>query len=181
VYLYALILLLSPSNPTVDSTAFGRWLAPQVGYIVNLIICDWQPDIDRAADLWNQAIATRAKMKIVPGRPCTQKTINSEAGYNIITLDTMTNPDFRIAETLLSYDDLGRIVDADIVFDRGSVNEFKSGVYSIQNTALHEMGHMLGLRHNENNPASIMCHPCSRDKGTVGEVDVLNIIKLYPY
>jgi Matrixin len=64
-----------------------------------------------------------------------------------------------LAITLLSFDDGGRILDADIVISGGSARDFamlaadgtasERGPYDLENVLTHEAGHLFGLAHND--------------------------------
>lgn len=91
-----------------------------------------------------------------------------------------------IALTTTSWDDLtGRMLDADIEFN---AENFPFGIdgsadkADIQNTATHEIGHMLGLDHSNvgNSTMAPTAGTGDTDKRTLDDDDIEGLCRLYP-
>lgn len=92
-----------------------------------------------------------------------------------------------IAEAIRYYDSSGRIVEFDIVFHDGGHRFFAgdtgcSSGYYIQDTAAHEFGHGLGLRHSDVNTATMWptATLCGTWKRSLDPDDIAGVEAMYP-
>lgn len=92
-----------------------------------------------------------------------------------------------VAESYVWWDGSGRLVDGDIVFHEGGYQFFAQsgctgGIY-IENVAIHEFGHMLGLQHSSVAGATMepaMPSYCDTTQLTLEADDISGIESLYP-
>jgi hypothetical protein len=97
------------------------------------------------------------------------------------------NTSSHVAETYYWWDGSGRFVDGDIVFNEGGYQFFSgsgcvNGIY-IENVAIHEFGHILGLLHSD--VAGVTMQPamqsyCDQSQLSLEPDDIAGIEKLYP-
>ena len=92
-----------------------------------------------------------------------------------------------VAETYYWWDGTGKLVDADMVFYEGAfhfyaVSGCSGGIY-VENVAIHEFGHVLGLSHSSARGATMspsMSSYCDMTQLTLEADDIAGIESLYP-
>jgi chitodextrinase len=92
-----------------------------------------------------------------------------------------------VAETYYWWDGSGRLIDADIVFHEGAYRFYTGsgctdGIY-IENVAIHEFGHVLGLGHSDVPGATMapaMSSYCDTTQLTLEADDIAGIQAMYP-
>lgn len=163
---------------------------------------DGAPDVDLEAlretvrasfDTWENVPCSYFYFEETADSDCTAIGFNQYAGnMNLLVWqpeDWQVDPDHApsaMALTTLSYDDnSGRILDADIEFNAEYFDFGLSGVIDkadVENTATHEIGHMLGLEHS-NIQESTMARTAETgdvDKRSLHSDDEEGLCFLYP-
>lgn len=127
------------------------------------------------------------------------QTSNPGANRNVITLTDTAEIYYNyfggeeLAITAVHYSPItGEILDADIIINTVD-NDFStgactpsgtpSGPYDLQNTLVHELGHLIGLDHPPNNPEATMhisAEACETKKQSLLDDDIQGLCDLYP-
>lgn len=188
--LVALVMLGAPAAERVDAYAtWGiTWGSSQVPYYVNpanLYVSDAAAlaAIQGAASSWHDQSGANISL--------------SYAGYTnvtALTLDYKNEVFFRndtggstIAETYW-YSSGTRFVDADVVFHEAD-HAFTTASYGcsgsqyyIENTGIHELGHVLGLAHSSVDTATMWPYSsyCETVRETLDADDIAGLQSLYP-
>jgi hypothetical protein len=165
-----------------------KWGVQQIPYYINPVNSD-MPEADAIAAI--QAAATGwttqsgaaiawAYQGRTNGSSLTQNNRN-EMFFRAASAGSMA------AETLWWYDGSYRLIEADILFYDGGFKFFggtsgcSGGIY-LEDIAIHEIGHGLGLGHSSVTSATM--YPsisyCSQDLRTLDADDIAGILKLYP-
>ena len=164
-----------------------NWGTNQVVYYVNPQSVTLSPSavtsaIQTAAAGWSQQ--SDANIQLVYGGTTNGSSLGLN-NKNEIFLRNDTSG--YVGETYWWYDVTGHLVDADIVFHEGSYQFYafsgcSNGVY-LENVAIHEIGHALGLRHSSTPGATMsasMTAYCDTSQNTLEADDIAGIESLYP-
>jgi hypothetical protein len=176
-------------HPTAYVT-HGSWAAQQVAYYINPVNSDVSQQaaiaaIQTGADAWS--LQSNADVQLYYAG-LTSSTTLANNGRNEIFFRNEANGSI-IASTYWWYDGSGHIVDADMVFYDGGIKFFTgssgcSGSYAgyIEDTATHEFGHALGLRHSAVTTATMYATItwCSQGGRSLDADDREGIEAIYP-
>ncbi len=185
--LLALIIVVSVLAAPKAYVLNGHpWATTSVTYVVNVtnkfgITQDaLLAAVANGANAWGQAGAN-IHFTFGGTSSCAAMTQN---GQNCVFFRDDTNGGY-IAETYWWYDGSDHMVDADVVFHEGLVAMFAStgcvnGIY-IDETAMHELGHALGLAHSADGSAIMASSVGYCDPRRSLETDDINgVLALYP-
>ena len=184
----ALVALASSVSVQGWTSDGHKWAANTVLYYVNPQSIYVSPGaaisaVQQAAAGWSQQ--TSANIQLVYG--------GTTSGSSL-TLNNKNEVFFRngsnganVAETYYWWDGTGKIVEADIVFYEGAfhfytVSGCSGGIY-VENVAIHEFGHVLGLLHSSVPGATMapsMSSYCDMTQLTLEADDIAGIESLYP-
>jgi hypothetical protein len=165
-----------------------RWASSSVAYYVNPQSIYVSPNaaisaVQQAAAGWSQQ--TNANIAFVYA---------GTTGGSSLTLNYKNEVFFRnssngggVAETYYWWDGTGKLVDADIVFWEGAYHFFTGsgctgGIY-VENVAIHEFGHALGLGHSDAPGATMapaMSSYCDLTQLTLEADDIAGVQTMYP-
>lgn len=139
--------------------------------------------VQQAAAGWSQQ--TQANIQLVYAGTTTgaSLTLNNK---NEVFFRNGSNGS-NVAETYYWWDGTGKLVDADMVFYEGAfhfytVSGCSGGIY-VENVAIHEFGHMLGLSHSSVPGATMspsMSSYCDMTQLTLEADDIAGLESVYP-
>ena len=165
-----------------------KWAAKEVPFYINPANADVSESAAIAA-IQAGAMAWSAQSNASFAFYYMGRTSGSSAGYNAKNEVFFRNEDqgSTIARTYWWYNSRNELVDADIVFyDAGwrffaGTNGCSDGVY-IEDIAVHEFGHALGLGHSSEGDATMYpsVKRCSMDFRTLAADDLAGVEALYP-
>lgn len=183
----ALVGLLAPWLQGYSTTGM-KWPGSTVLYYVNPSSVWVSPNaavsaVQTAAAGWNDQ--TRASLELVYAGTTTGASLLLNNKNEVFFRNASNGSN--IAEVLWWADGSGKLVDADIVFwEEGRKFFAGSGCYQgvyIENIAIHELGHILGLRHSSDSSATMWPSTtgwCDRSWLTLAPDDIAGLESLYP-
>lgn len=165
-----------------------RWVTASVLYYVNPQSIWVSPSVatsavQMAAAGWRDQ--TQANIELVYAGTTTGSALTLNY-RNEVFFRNGSNGSF-VAETYSYWNGSGQMLDSDIVFYEGAFKFFSgsgcvSGIY-IENVAIHEFGHLLGLRHTTVSGATMapsMPGYCDRTWLTLASDDITGLESMYP-
>jgi hypothetical protein len=173
-------------DPTAYVTNGPVWIQPQTPYYINAANLDLsgltaETAVRWGADAWQQQ---SAMFRFVYAGPSTQ-TSSTYDGINLVLFRNASSGP-TIATTYW-WSTGSRIVDADIVFWDGAWQFFAgssgcSGGFYIEDIAVHEFGHALGLGHSTFANATMYSSvsPCNMGNRMLDADDIAGVTALYP-
>jgi hypothetical protein len=175
---------------SVDPMAYvatgPTWIQPQAPYYINAANLDLsgfsaETAVRSGADAWQQQ---SAMFRFIYTGPSSQTT-NTNDGINLVLFRNASSGS-AIATTYW-WSSGSRIIDADIVFWDGAFRFFSgssgcSGGFYIEDIAVHEFGHALGLGHSTFTGATMYpsVSSCSTGNRTLHADDIAGVTALYP-
>jgi hypothetical protein len=163
-----------------------KWSQPQTPYRINAANLDLpalsaETAVRVGADAWDQQAGA---FRFVYAGASTQTT-NTNDGINLVMFRNASSGS-AIATTYW-WSSGSRIIDADIVFWDGGFQFFAgstgcSNGFYIEDIAVHEFGHALGLGHSASNNATMFpsVSSCSTRNRTLDADDIAGVVALYP-
>ena len=164
----------------VGTTSIAYYVNPQSIYVSpNAAISA----VQQAASGWNQQTNANIELVYAGTTNGTALTLNSK---NEVFFRNGSNGG-NVAETYYWWDGSGKLVDADIVFYEGAYHFYvgsgcSAGIY-VENVAIHEFGHVLGLSHTAVPGATMapsMSSYCDTTQLTLEADDIAGLESLYP-
>ena len=150
--LLAIIALASSVSVHGWSDVGHKWATTSISYYVNPQSIYVSPNaaisaVQQAAAGWSQQSRANVQLVYAGTTTGTSLTLNSK---NEVFFRNGSNGG-NVAETYYWWDGSGKLVDADIVFYEGSYQFYagsgcSAGIY-VENVAIHEFGHVLGIGH----------------------------------
>lgn len=139
--------------------------------------------VQQAAAGWSQQ--TQANIQLVYAGTTTGSSLTLNNKNEVFFRNGSNGSN--VAETYYWWDGTGKLVDADIVFYEGAfhfytVSGCSGGIY-VENVAIHEFGHALGLGHSSLSGATMapsMSSYCDLTQLTLEADDIAGIESLYP-
>ena len=184
-----LALVALSAGPSLDgyATSGRSWATSTVRYYVNARN-KWMSEsaavaaLQTGAAAWHEQSNANVQLSYAGTTTGTSLTMNYKA--EVFFRDTTSS---HVAEAYYWWDGSGRLVDGDIVFYEGSYQFFfgsgcANGIY-LENVAVHEFGHVLGLLHSAVPGVTMqpaMQSYCDRTQLTLEPDDVDAIQSLYP-
>jgi hypothetical protein len=178
--------LLGRVEPSAYTVNGPTWLLSQMTYLVNPANLDLpalsaENAMRAGADAW---YLQSGAFRFVYGGPSTQTT-NTFDNVNLVMFRNASSGS-AIATTYW-WSSGNRIVDADIVFWDGAFTFFAgstgcSGGFYIEDIAVHEFGHALGLGHSTSVDATMYpsVSTCNMRNRTLDADDIAGVRSLYP-
>lgn len=165
-----------------------KWASSSVTYYVNpqsiyVSASAAVSAVQQAAAGWQEQ--SQANIQLVYGGTTNGSSLTLN-GKNEVFFRNGSNG-ANIAETYYWWDGNGKLVDADIVFYEGTYRFYafsgcSSGIY-VEDVAIHEFGHVLGLNHSSQSGVTMstaMPGYCDMSQLTLEPDDVAGIETLYP-
>ena len=175
------------SRDTTAYTASGRWTRSPVSYRVNPANLDLPEAsvtaaVRAGADAW--AEQSQAAFRFSYAGASTQTT-NTNDGVNLVMFRNGSSGS-AIATTYWWMNSSG-IIDADVIFWDATFRFFAgttgcSGGFYIEDIAVHEFGHVLGLGHSTTADATMYpsTSSCNTRNRSLGADDIAGVQALYP-
>ena len=189
--LASLALIILSSAPILDGfVALGHsWDTDTVRYYVNPRN-KWVSEgaavsaIQTAAAGWSDQ--SRANIRLAYAGQTSGSSVSQNSKNEVFFRDAPSSSG-NVAEAWYWWDGSGRLIDADLIFYEGSYQFFtgsgcSNGIY-IENVAIHEFGHALGLRHSDVpgvTMQSVMQSYCDTSQLTLEPDDIAGIETIYP-
>lgn len=101
--------------------------------------------------------------------------LKKEDGLNVIGFSNDL-PDFAVGGALNRFSEEGFIKESDVVLRQGL--DYKK--QSLAFVMTHELGHVLGLAHDQADTAAVMSYGRNRDSSSLGADDITGAVFLYP-
>lgn len=173
-------------DPMAYTTNGPTWSQPQTPYYINSVNLDLpglsaETAVRSGADAWQQQSAA---FRFTYTGPSSQTTTTYD-GINLVLFRNASSGS-AIATTYWWYSG-SRILDADIVFWDGAFQFFAgssgcSGGFYIEDIAVHEFGHALGLGHSTSTNATMYpsVSSCNTRNRTLDADDIAGVRALYP-
>ena len=185
----ALIIVSSPSILNGFVALGHSWGSDTVRYYVNPRN-KWVSEgaatsaIQTAAAGWSNQ--SRANIQLAYAGQTTGSSLTQNYKNEVFFRDAPSSSG-NVAEAWYWWDGSGRLVDADLIFYEGSFQFFtgsgcSNGIY-IENVAIHEFGHALGLRHSDVPGVTMqpaMQSYCDTSQLTLEPDDIAGIEAIYP-
>jgi predicted Zn-dependent protease len=186
--LLAAVVLSATSHLDAYTLSGRKWAIATVNYYINpksvsVSASAATSAIQQAAAVWSQQSTANIALRYAG----TTSGSSLQMNYKNEVFFRNASSGSAVAVTHYWYNSKNLFVDTDIVFYEGSYKFYVAsgctkGVY-VENVAVHEFGHALGLRHSSVSGATMqssMPGYCDRSQLTLATDDIAGIKKIYP-
>ena len=179
-------LMISAPDPMAYVASGSVWSQPEASYYVNSTNLDLSSAaadaaVRAGADVWHQQSAA---FRFIYAGPSSQTTTTFDSTNLVVFRNASSGS--AIATTYW-WSSGSRIIDADIVFWDGAFQFFAgssgcSGGFFIEDIAVHEFGHALGLGHSASTSATMYpsTSSCNTALRSLDADDLAGVRALYP-